>query len=88
MKLTLKQEWKPRPLNSFLGVIDLKIGVTIAFLFAVRPGLTVDENLLNMYSKCSYLIRWQECMGSSQSLPEDPLLSSACTYTPLGLSLR
>lgn len=48
MKLTLKQEWKPRPLNSFLGVIDLKIGVTIAFLFAVRPVLTVDENLAKL----------------------------------------
>ncbi|KAJ3926177.1 MAG: Inositolphosphorylceramide synthase subunit Kei1-domain-containing protein [Lentinula lateritia] len=35
MKLTLKPEWRLWPLSSFLGVLDLKTGVTIALLFAV-----------------------------------------------------
>ncbi|KAL6307229.1 Inositolphosphorylceramide synthase subunit Kei1-domain-containing protein, partial [Sparassis latifolia] len=35
MKLTLRPEWRLRPLTSFLGVLDLKTGVTIALLFAV-----------------------------------------------------
>ena len=35
MRLTLRQEWKPRPLMSFLGFIDLKTGVSIALLFAM-----------------------------------------------------
>lgn len=36
MKLTLRPEWRLRPLSSFLGFVDLKAGVTIAVLFAVR----------------------------------------------------
>ncbi|KAJ3720994.1 Inositolphosphorylceramide synthase subunit Kei1-domain-containing protein [Lentinula raphanica] len=35
MKLTLKPEWRLWPLSSFLGVLDLKTGVTMALLFAV-----------------------------------------------------
>ncbi|KIK61638.1 hypothetical protein GYMLUDRAFT_96488 [Collybiopsis luxurians FD-317 M1] len=35
MKLTLKPQWRLWPLASFLGVLDLKTGVTIALLFAV-----------------------------------------------------
>ncbi|KAF5377792.1 hypothetical protein D9757_008098 [Collybiopsis confluens] len=35
MKLTLKPQWRLWPLSSFLGVLDLKTGVTIALLFAV-----------------------------------------------------
>ncbi|KAI0343008.1 DUF1753-domain-containing protein [Trametopsis cervina] len=35
MKLTLRPEWRLRPLSSFLGFTDLKAGVTIAILFAV-----------------------------------------------------
>ncbi|KAI0705223.1 Inositolphosphorylceramide synthase subunit Kei1-domain-containing protein [Cytidiella melzeri] len=34
MKLTLRPEWRLRPLSSFLGFTDLKAGVTIAVLFA------------------------------------------------------
>ncbi|KAI0083942.1 Inositolphosphorylceramide synthase subunit Kei1-domain-containing protein [Irpex rosettiformis] len=34
MKLTLRPEWRLRPLSSFLGLADLKAGVTIAILFA------------------------------------------------------
>ena len=35
MKLTLRPEWRLRPLSSFLGFLDIKTGVTIALLFAV-----------------------------------------------------
>lgn len=42
MKLTLRQEWRLRPLNSFLGCLDIKLGVTIALLFAVRLLETVQ----------------------------------------------
>ena len=43
MKLTLRPEWRLRPLSSFLGCLDIKTGVVISILFAVRhvsyPGL-------------------------------------------------
>jgi len=35
MKLMLRPEWRLWPLTSFLGLIDLKTGVTIALLFAL-----------------------------------------------------
>ncbi|KAF8967686.1 Inositolphosphorylceramide synthase subunit Kei1-domain-containing protein [Flammula alnicola] len=35
MKLTLRPEWRLWPLTSFLGLLDLKTGVTIALLFAL-----------------------------------------------------
>lgn len=35
MRLTLRPEWRLRPLTSFLGFLDIKTGVTIALLFAV-----------------------------------------------------
>lgn len=35
MKLMLRPEWRLWPLVSFLGLIDLKTGVTIALLFAL-----------------------------------------------------
>lgn len=35
MKLMLRPEWRLWPLTSFLGLIDIKTGVTIALLFAV-----------------------------------------------------
>ncbi|KAI1793506.1 Inositolphosphorylceramide synthase subunit Kei1-domain-containing protein [Ganoderma leucocontextum] len=34
MKLTLRPEWRLRPLSTFLGFLDIKTGVTIALLFA------------------------------------------------------
>lgn len=40
MKLTLRPEWRLRPLSSFLGILDLKTGVTLALLFAVLNKLT------------------------------------------------
>lgn len=36
MKLMLRQEWRLWPLSSFLGFVDIKTGVTVALLFAVR----------------------------------------------------
>jgi len=39
MKLMLRPEWRLWPFSSFLGVLDLKTGVTIALLFAVRRCL-------------------------------------------------
>lgn len=39
MKLTLRPEWRLWPLASFLGILDLKTGVTVALLFAVRAHL-------------------------------------------------
>lgn len=50
MKLTLRPEWRLRPLSSFLGFVDLKTGVTIALLFAVRQTFLVLMSLL-----CSYV---------------------------------
>ncbi len=39
MKLMLRPEWRLWPFSSFLGVLDIKTGVTIALLFAVRRCL-------------------------------------------------
>ncbi|KAG8876466.1 hypothetical protein FRB97_004156 [Tulasnella sp. 331] len=35
MKLTLKPEWRPKPLTSFVWFIDIKTGVKIVLLFAM-----------------------------------------------------
>ena len=46
MKLMLRPEWRPRPFSSFLGCLDLKTGVVLALLFAVRhqsPRLRADK---------------------------------------------
>ena len=39
MKLTLRQELRPRPFASMLGFLDLKTGVTLVVLFAVRKPI-------------------------------------------------
>ena len=44
MKLTLKQQLRPRPLSSVLGLLDLKTGVTVVVLFAVRAPCPVPSN--------------------------------------------
>jgi hypothetical protein len=36
MKLMLRPEWRLWPMSSFLGFVDLKTGVTVGLLFAVR----------------------------------------------------
>jgi hypothetical protein len=55
MKLTLKQELRPRPFASMLGFLDLKTGVTLVVLFAVRlPPLTrVFPSMLTFAFRCS-----------------------------------
>jgi hypothetical protein len=42
MKLTLRPEWRLRPLTSFLGFLDIKTGVTVAILFAVSAQLIAE----------------------------------------------
>lgn len=46
MKLMLRPEWRLWPLSSFFGLLDLKTGVTIALLFAVRPPSSLPLVLL------------------------------------------
>lgn len=41
MKFMLRPEWRLWPFESFLGLLDLKTGVTVALLFAVRPLLSI-----------------------------------------------
>jgi hypothetical protein len=43
MKLMLRPEWRLWPLSSFLGLLDLKTGVTIALLFVV--SITIDSQI-------------------------------------------
>jgi hypothetical protein len=47
MKLMLRPEWRLWPISTFLGVLDLKTGVTIALLFAVSPDSHLLLNKLN-----------------------------------------
>jgi hypothetical protein len=48
MKLTLRPEWRLWPLASFLGLLDLKTGVTVALLFAVRLQLSQSLSPLHL----------------------------------------
>ncbi|KAG9017164.1 hypothetical protein FRB90_001516 [Tulasnella sp. 427] len=48
MKLTLRPEWRPRPLTTFLGFVDIKTGVKIAILFAVINKVAGVYGLLAM----------------------------------------
>lgn len=54
MKLTLKPEWRLRPLNSFLGFIDLKLGVTIALLFALLNKVAGVYGLIAVFTGGSF----------------------------------
>lgn len=45
MKLMLRPEWRLWPLSSFLGLLDLKTGVTVALLFAVSISLSFTHLL-------------------------------------------
>ena len=45
MKLTLRPEWRLRPLSSFLGCFDLKTGVSVAILFAVRLAMGSNDDV-------------------------------------------
>lgn len=55
MKLTLRPEWRLWPLGSFLGLLDLKTGVTVALLFAVRvlPHRLCIYTLMHHLHSCS-----------------------------------
>ncbi|KAG8974979.1 hypothetical protein FRC05_006656 [Tulasnella sp. 425] len=48
MKLTLRPEWRPRPLTTFLGFVDIKTGVKITLLFAVINKVAGVYGLLAM----------------------------------------
>jgi hypothetical protein len=51
MKLTLRPEWRLWPFTSFLGLLDLKTGVTVALLFVVRaPVLSILHILTAIFS--------------------------------------
>lgn len=52
MKLTLRPEWRLWPLASFLGMLDLKTGVTVALLFAVCGFLVFT--FLDHFSQLQY----------------------------------
>ncbi|THH09928.1 hypothetical protein EW145_g1688 [Phellinidium pouzarii] len=54
MKLTLKQQWRPRPLNSFLGFVDIKLGVTIVFLFALLNKVAGVYGLIAVFTGGSF----------------------------------
>ena len=53
MKLTLKRQLRPRPFSSVLGFLDLKTGVTVVVLFAVRPYPTSPELSLTLQPRYS-----------------------------------
>jgi hypothetical protein len=45
MKLMLRPEWRLWPISTFLGVTDLKTGVTVALLFAVSTEVFSFDQL-------------------------------------------
>jgi len=50
MKLTLRPNWRPRPLQSFLGFMDIKTGVTIALLFALLNKVAGVYGLIAVFT--------------------------------------
>jgi hypothetical protein len=50
MKLMLRPEWRLWPLASFLGLIDLKTGVTIALLFALLNKVAGVYGLIAVFT--------------------------------------
>ncbi|KAL5492447.1 hypothetical protein ACEPAI_3894 [Sanghuangporus weigelae] len=54
MKLTLKQQWRLRPLNSFLGFVDIKLGVTIVLLFAILNKVAGVYGLIAVFTGGSF----------------------------------
>jgi inositol phosphorylceramide synthase regulatory subunit len=54
MKLTLKHQLRPRPFTSLLGFLDLKTGVILVVLFAVRAhNPPIIPALLTPFLRCS-----------------------------------
>ena len=68
----LRPEWRLWPISTFLGLLDLKTGVTIALLFAVscvpilhpQKGWTANMRMLNRV--VSSLTRQQASTVSSR----------------------
>ncbi|KAH9933336.1 Inositolphosphorylceramide synthase subunit Kei1-domain-containing protein [Fomitopsis serialis] len=50
MKLTLRPEWRLRPLSSAFGFLDLKTAVTVALLFAVLNKVAGVYGLIAMFT--------------------------------------
>jgi inositol phosphorylceramide synthase regulatory subunit len=56
MRLTLRPEWRLWPFSSFFGLLDLKTGVTVALLFAVRATLlSLHFGLTERHTPCQLL---------------------------------
>jgi hypothetical protein len=53
MKLMLRPEWRLWPLSSFLGLLDLKTGVTVALLFAVSLATGLPYPLSYVFTPSS-----------------------------------
>ena len=84
MKLTLRPEWRLRPLSSFLGFLDIKTGVTIALLFAVsRLECGLQQRIDtrgDSHSSSTRSLAYTALLLSSR-VRADPLRSSASTST-------
>lgn len=48
MKITLRPEWRLRPLSSFVGILDLKTGVTVVLLFALLNKVAGVYGLISL----------------------------------------
>jgi hypothetical protein len=84
MKLTLKHQLRPRPFTSMLGFLDLKTGVVLVVLFAVRTHTPLFyPALLTPFLRCS-----TRSLEFTASLPfsraqVETLLNLPSTSTPL-----
>jgi len=54
MRLMLRQIWKPRALNSALGFIDIKTGVTLAVMFALLNKVAGVYGLIAIFNGGSF----------------------------------
>lgn len=50
MRVTLRREWRPRALESFLGFLDIKTGVSIVVLFALFNKVAGFYGLIAIFS--------------------------------------
>jgi len=54
MRLTLRQEWRPRALKSIFGLMDIKTGVTIAIMFALFNKVAGVYGLIAIFNGGSF----------------------------------
>ena len=83
MKLTLKHQLRPRPFTSMLGFLDLKTGVILVVLFAVRTHNPRSyPALLTSFPRCSTrsLVFTASLLFSRVQV--ETLLNLPSTYTP------